>query len=216
MSIEDCHFVRTSYHCIDVYSRLWSESEEHSLFTDIFPYRLRLASSSTFILITIFYHLIFPYSCLSTFLSFQRRSWLNIISIFSRLCLIITRIYTLIFLIRLHAWWFTLTFFIVHYTFMITLLLDRHGMTVKFILSLLTFTSMEINSVNALISLENISICLHRLYLETFSLPNPTTLHFIIFISILISLQIIGFLLAMFTRLNHFQPEIDKNIITTL
>ncbi|CAF4044660.1 unnamed protein product, partial [Rotaria sp. Silwood2] len=51
-----------------------------------------------------------------------------------------------------------------------------------------------------LISLENISIFLHRLYLETFSSHNETTVRLIIFISILISSQIIGFLFDILSK----------------
>lgn len=145
------------------------------------------------------------------------------ISILARFCLIIARLYTLIFLVRLHAWWFTLTFVIIHYTFMITLLVDRSmlaadrsGISLKFLLSLLTFTSVENTSAHALIALENISIFLHRLYLETFALPNETTFHLIIFIAILIAVQILGFLLAMLSRTFYLRLQKQKTSMTPL
>jgi hypothetical protein len=84
---------------------------------------------------------------------------------------------------------------------MITLLFDRskfkhkqNTMFLQIIFSLIIHQSIDDISINALISLENISIFLHRLYLEMFSFyHDETTLRLIIFISILISLQIIGF-----------------------
>ena len=186
------------------------------------PLRIRLPSSSTFLLTSIFYHLIINYCLLSTSLTLKRLSWTLILSILSRFCLILTRIYTLIFLFRLNAWWFTMTFFFVHFSLMITLLLDRRRyfpenstkIFLKLIFSFLSHTSMNDISINAVISLENISIFLHRLYLETFSSHNETTLRLIIFLSIFISLQIIGFLFDILSRYSFDRSETTNQTIT--
>ncbi|CAF3353653.1 unnamed protein product [Rotaria sp. Silwood1] len=171
------------------------------IFYQQIPISIHVPSSYAFIIISIFYHLIINYCFLSTFLILERTSFIIIISILSRFCLIITRIYTFIFLFHLNAWWFAITFCIVHFSLMISLLFDRSTFKdnqkkifIKLIFSFLTHSSINDISINALISLENISIFLHRLYLETFSLHNETTVRLIIFISILISSQIIGFL----------------------
>jgi len=92
---------------------------------------------------------------------------------------------------------------------MITLIFDRSKFTHKrntiflqMIFSLITHPSIDDISINALISLENISIFLHRIYLEIFSFyyHHQTTLRFIIFISILILLQIIGFIFNILSK----------------
>lgn len=186
------------------------------------PLRIRLPSSSAFILSSIFYHLIVNYCLLSTFLTLKRRSLMIILSILSRCCLILTRIYTLIFLFRLNAWWFTMTFFLVHFSLMMTLLLDRRRHSpenstkffLQFIFSFVTHCSINDISINAVISLENISIVLHRLYLETFSSHNETTLRLIIFLSILISLQIIGFLFDILSKYRLHRSETTNQPIT--
>lgn len=171
------------------------------------PLNIRLPSSYAFIIITIFYHLIINYCFLSACLIFERLSFMIILSILSRFCLIITRIYTFIFLFHLNAWWFAITFSIVHFSLMISLLFDRSTLKnhqkkifIKLILSILTHSSLNDISINALISVENISIFLHRVYLETFTSNNETTLRLIIFISILISLQIFGFLFDILSK----------------
>jgi hypothetical protein len=178
------------------------------------PLSIRLPSSSAFIITSILYHLIINYCFLSTFLIVKRTSLIIILSILSRFCLLLTRIYTFIFLIRLNAWWFVITFSIVHFSLMITLLIDRSKFQenqkrifIKLIFSFLTHSSINDISINALISLENISIFLHRLYLETFSSHNETTLRLIIFISILISLQIIGFLFDILSKNILYRTE---------
>ena len=186
------------------------------------PLRIRLPSSSTFVFSSIFYHLIVNYCLLSTFLTLKRISLMMILSILSRLCLILTRIYTLIFLFRLNAWWFTMTFFFVHFSLMLTLLLDRRRQCpenstkvfLQIIFSFVTHSSINDISVNAIISLENISIVLHRLYLETFSSHNETTLRLIIFLSILISLQIIGFLFDILSKYALHRSETSNSTIT--
>ncbi len=187
------------------------------------PLNLRLPSSSAFIITSIFYHLIINYCLLSTFLIIKRLSFIIILSILSRFCLIITRIYTFIFLIHLNAWWFAITFLIVHLSLMIPLLIDRTKLKdnqkrifLKLIFSFLTHSSINDISINSLISLENISIFLHRLYLETFSSQNETTLRLIIFISILISLQIIGFLFDILSKNILDRTETTNQTITKL
>jgi len=104
---------------------------------------------------------------------------------------------------------------------MITLLIDRSKLKenqkkifIKLIFSFLTHISINDISINALISLENISIFLHRLYLETFSFHNETTLRLIIFISILISLQIIGFLFDILSKTILYRTEITNQTMT--
>ncbi|CAF1008115.1 unnamed protein product [Rotaria sordida] len=171
------------------------------------PINIPVPSSYAFIITSIFYHLIINYCLLSTFLILERTSLIIILSILSRFCLIITRIYTFIFLFHLNAWWFAITFCIVHFSLMISLIFDRSTFKdnqkkifIKLIFSFLTHSSINDLSINALISLENISIFLHRLYLETFSLHNETTVRLIIFISILISSQIIGFLFDILSK----------------
>jgi len=146
-----------------------------------------------------------------------------ILSILSRFCLILTRIYTFIFLFRLNAWWFAISFFIVHFSLMLILLIDRSKFKdnqkkifIKLIFSFLTHSSINDIAINALISLENISIFLHRLYLETFSSHNETTLRLIIFISILISLQIIGFLFDILSKHILYRTETTNQTITKL
>lgn len=186
------------------------------------PLRIRLPSSSTFLLTSIFYHLIINYCLLSTCLTLKRLSLTMILSLLSRFCLILTRIYTLIFLFRLNAWWFTMTFFLVHFSLMITLLLDRRRylpknstkIFLKLIFSFLTHTSINDISINAVISLENISIFLHRLYLESVSSHNETTLRLIIFLSIFISLQIIGFLFDILSKSDFHRSETTNQTIT--
>ena len=146
-----------------------------------------------------------------------------ILSILSRLCLIITRLYTFIFLLRLDAWWLTMTFIFVHLTLMITLLFDRskckpkrNTIFIQIIFSFITHSSIHDISITALISLENISIFLHRLYLETFSLHNETTLRLIIFLSILISLQIIGFIFDILSKNIFYRTETTTKTVTKL
>ena len=187
------------------------------------PLSIRLPSSSTFIITSIFYHLIINYCFLSTFLILERRSLIIIVSILSRFCLIITRIYTFIFLFRLNAWWFAITFSIVHFSLMIILLIDRakfkdnhRRIFIKLIFSFITHSSINDASINALVSLENISVFLHRLYLETFSSHNETTLRLIIFISILITLQIIGFLFDILSKNIFYRSETTNQTITKL
>ena len=128
---------------------------------------------------------------------------MSFLMILSRLCLIIPRIYTLIFLFHLNTWWLSMTFLLVHLILMITLLFDRSKLQktifLQIIFSFITHQSIDDIAINALISLENISIFLHRLYLETFSF-SQITLRLIIFISILISLQMIGFLMNILSK----------------
>lgn len=178
------------------------------------PFNIQLPSSSAFIITSIFYHLIINYCFLSIFLLIKRTSLLILLSILSRFCLILTRIYTFIFVFHLNPWWFTITFFIIHICLMLTLLIDKSKyqenekrIFLKLIFSFLTHSSINDISINALISLENISIFLHRLYLETFSVHNETTLRLIIFLSILISLQIIGFLFDILSKNLHYRTE---------
>ncbi len=104
---------------------------------------------------------------------------------------------------------------------MITLLIDRSKFEenqkkifLKLIFSFLTHSSINDISINALISLENISIFLHRLYLETFSSHNETTLRLIIFLSILISLQIIGFLFDILSKNVLYRSETTNQTMT--
>ncbi len=191
------------------------------IFYQQIPLNIRLPSSSTFVMTSICYHLIINYCLLSTFLGLKRRTLIIILSLLSRFCLILTRIYTFIFLFRLNAWWFAITFSIVHISLMITLLIDRSKFEenqkkifLKLIFSFLTHSSINDISINALISLENISIFLHRLYLETFSSHNETTLRLIIFLSILISLQIIGFLFDILSKNVLYRSETTNQTMT--
>ena len=185
-----------------------SSNWNQSIFNRHTQLSIHLPSSYVFIIASIFYHLMINYCFLSTCLILERRSFVIILFVLSRLCLIITRIYTFIFLFHLKVWWFISTFFIVHFSLMITLLFDRSTLKtnnpqkifIKLVFSFLTPSSINDVSINALISLENISTFLHRLYLETFSFHNETILRLIIFISILISLQIIGFLLDILSK----------------
>ncbi|CAF1488562.1 unnamed protein product, partial [Adineta ricciae] len=217
-------------------SLIWSKLEEHdrkhlirlnwtrSLFYDDLPLNIRLPSASTFVLISICYHLFYNYSCLSTLLNFKRRSLLIPISILSRCTLIVTRIYTFIFLFQLKVWWFPVTFCIVHLSLMTILLIDRskqqdpHRQRVflQIMFSFLAHTSINDISVNALISLENISIFLHRLYLETFSLHNETTLRLIIILSIMIAMQILGFLFDILSKHMCYRTESSNETMTKL
>jgi hypothetical protein len=191
------------------------------MFYQQIPLSIRLPSSSAFVLTSICYHLIINYCLLSTFLAMKQRSLIIILSLLSRFCLILTRIYTFIFLFRLNAWWFAITFSIVHISLMIPLLIDRSKFQenqkkifLKLIFSFLTHSSINDISINALISLENISIFLHRLYLETFSSHNETTLRLIIFLSIMISLQIIGFLFDILSKNILYRSETTNQRIT--
>ncbi|CAF0851971.1 unnamed protein product [Adineta steineri] len=193
------------------------------LFYREIPLSIRLPSSSTFVITSILYHLIMNYCLLSIFLSLKQISFKIIISFLSRLCLIITRIYTFIFLFRLNVWWFIITFTIVHCSLMMTLLIDRSKwkdtykrIFLKLMFSFLTHSSINDISINALISLENISVFLHRLYLETFSSHNETTLRLIIFITILISLQIIGFLFDILSKNILYRTETTNQTIAKL
>jgi hypothetical protein len=104
---------------------------------------------------------------------------------------------------------------------MMTLLFDqsklkhkRNTIFLQIIFSFVTHQSIDDISIDALISLENISIFLHRLYLETFSSHNETTLRLIIFISILISLQIIGFLFDILSKTILYRTEITNQTMT--
>jgi hypothetical protein len=106
---------------------------------------------------------------------------------------------------------------------MITLLLDRakfqdnrRRIFIKLMFSFLTHSSINDVSINALVSLENISVFLHRLYLETFSSHNETTLRLIIFISILITLQIIGFLFDILSKNILYRTETTNQTMTKL
>jgi hypothetical protein len=219
-----------------VFSRYWSKFDHdrkyiarrtvslnwtRPIFYQQIPLNIRLPSSSTFVMTSICYHLIINYCLLSTFLGLKRRTLIIILSLLSRFCLILTRIYTFIFLFRLNAWWFAITFSIVHISLMITLLIDRSKFEenqkkifLKLIFSFLTHSSINDISINALISLENISIFLHRLYLETFSSHNETTLRLIIFLSILISLQIIGFLFDILSKNVLYRSETTNQTMT--
>ena len=194
----------------------------HPIFYQQIPLSIRLPSSSSFVITSIFYHLIINYCLLSICLTIKRKSWLNIIQIFSRCCLILTRIYTFIFLFRLNAWWFVLIFLIVHFALMLTLLIDRKrsydkqstSIFLQLIFSFLTHCSINDVSINALISLENISIFLHRLYLETFSSQNETTVRLIVCLSVLISLQILGVLFDILSRNYSYRTATTNQIGT--
>jgi hypothetical protein len=161
-----------------------------------------IPASSIFVFVSILYYLIINYSLLSTYLIFKRLSLLIIIS---RLCLIISRLYTLIFLFHLNAWWLSMIFVLVHLILMITLLFDQSKyqrkskrIFLQIIFSFLTHQSIDDLPINIVISLENISIFLHRIYLEYLHIE--ITWRLIIFISILISLQIIGFLINILSK----------------
>ncbi|CAF3424095.1 unnamed protein product [Rotaria sp. Silwood1] len=85
---------------------------------------------------------------------------------------------------------------------------QQNTMFLQIIFSLITHYSIDDISINALISLENLCIFLYRLYLETFSFShNETTLSLIIFISILMSLQIIGFIFDILSKSIFYQTK---------
>ena len=87
---------------------------------------------------------------------------------------------------------------------MIILVFERtHSNTsfLQIIFSLITYSSIDDILINILIFLENILIYLHRIYIEIFYYYDyQTILRLIIFISILISLQIIGFILRILSK----------------
>ncbi|CAF2152548.1 unnamed protein product [Rotaria magnacalcarata] len=178
------------------------------LFSSSISFSIPPSSSLTFILISILYYLLINYTLLLTFLIFERFSFNIILSILSRLCLIVTRIYAFIFLFRLQIWWLSTGFFIVHLTLMITQLFHRskfkhkrNKMFLQIIFSFVTHYSIDDISINALISLENLSVFLYRLYLETFLFNHSqTTLRLIIFIATLMSLQVIGFIFDILSK----------------
>lgn len=166
-------------------------------------------SASSFVLTSIFFHSIVNYSLLSTFLAFDRSTTAILLSIFSRLSLILTRLYACVFLFRLNTWWLPVTFIVVHLTLILALLCDRSKLAsrrftllIQMVFSLVTHSSIDDRSINVLISLENISIFLHRLYLETYILDasHKRTVRLIIFLSVLVALQVIGLLLDILTK----------------
>lgn len=74
-------------------------------------------------------------------------------------------------------------------------------MFLQVIFSLITHHSIDDIAINTLISMENLSVFLYRLYLETFSFNHDgTTLRLVIFISALMSLQIIGYTLDILSK----------------
>jgi len=172
-----------------------------------------IPASSLFVLISILYNLIINYSFLSTFLLYKRFS---LIIILSRLCLIIPRIYTFIFLFHLNTWWLSISLFVVHLILIIIILIfDRSKLKFKqnkiflqIIFSLITHQTIDDISINSLILLENILIFLHRIYFEIFSFYHyQTIIRLSIFISILISLQIIGFILNILLKYIRYQTK---------
>jgi hypothetical protein len=165
------------------------------------------SSSALIILSSILYHLLINYSLLSTVLASNRCSWMLVSNVLSRLCLIITRLYAFIFLLRLNTWWLPLTFIMLHILLMMTLWFDqwryshkRDNAFVQLIFSLISPHSVDDRSIHALISLENISVFLHRLYLETFALSHQNTVRLIIFLTVLTSLQILGCVMDLLAR----------------
>jgi hypothetical protein len=190
--------------------RTMSSNWTQLLYSSYIPISVRPPSSSLFVLTSISYYLIINYSLLSTFLILKRFSFIVIPSILSRLCLIITRIYAFIFVFHLNTWWLPMSFFIIHLALVITLLFDqlkfrhkRNTIFLQIIFSLLSPNSIDDISINVLISLENITIFLYHLYIEKFSFYyNETALRLIIFLSILISLQIIGLAFDLLSK--HF------------
>ncbi|UJR25375.1 hypothetical protein I4U23_006723 [Adineta vaga] len=223
----------TSINMIPIHSSIsvWSKFDHdrkhlahRTLFYHQLPLNIRLPSASTFILISIFYHLFYNYSFLSTILNVKRPSLLIIISILSRFCLLITRIYTFIFLFHRKIYWFPIVFSLVHLSLMMTLLIERskhqkhhrRRIFLQIIFSFITHSSINDICINALVSLENISIFLHRLYLETFSLHNETTFRLIIFLSIMIAIQILGFLFDILSRNTLYRTETTNQTLTKL
>lgn len=167
--------------------------------SDIIP------ASSIFVLISILYYLIINYSLLSTYLIYKRFSFRII---FSRLCLIIPRIYIFIFIFHLNTWWLAMIFILVHLILFLILLYDQLKFQYKqktiflqIIFSFIIHQSIDNRTINVLIFLENISIFLYQIYLEIFTYSyTQITLRLIIFISILISLEIIGFIINILCR----------------
>ena len=166
------------------------------------------SSTSSFVLTSLLYHSIVNYSLLSTFLAFDRSPLLILLSVLSRLSLILTRLYACVFLFRLNTWWLPMTFLMVHLTLILTLLCDRSKLAsrrftifIQMVFSFVTHSSIDDRSINVLISLENISIFLHRLYLETYiDGYHQRTVRLITFLSVLIGLQVIGLLLDILTK----------------
>ena len=172
------------------------------------PASIPFPSASSFVLTSIFFHSIVNYALLSTFLVVDRSAAAILLSIVSRLTLILTRLYACVFLFRLNTWWLPVTFIMVHLTLLLTLLCDRSKLAsrrfpllIQLVFSLVTHSSIDDRSINVLISLENISIFLHRLYLETYlDASDKRTVRLIIFLSVLIALQVIGLLVDILTK----------------
>lgn len=193
------------------------------LFYQQLPVNIRLPSSNAFILGSIVYHLLVNYSLLASVLTLRRSTCMLIISVLSRSCLIITRIYTFIFVFHLRAWWFAVAFLVVHVSLMTTLLIDRSKRTdqrrrlfLQLVFSFVTHSSIDDVSINALVSLENISIFLHRLYLDTFSTHNETTFRLIIFLSAMIALQILGFIFDILSKHGLYRTKASSPTRTKL
>lgn len=187
---------------MDYFIPQWSTEITSSIH---WPISHLIPSSSLYVFISILYSIIINYSLQSTYLISQRFS---LFIVLSRLCLIIPRIYTFIFLFHFNTPWLLVTFVILHLILMITFLFDRSKcqhrqktIFIQIIFSLITHQSIDHLGVNAFISLENILIFVYRLYLEIFSLSHTlVTMRFILFISILVSLQILGFLMDILSK----------------
>lgn len=164
-----------------------------------------LPSPSIYVLISILYYLIVNYSLLSTYLIFKRFACLVILS---RLCLIIPRIYTFIFLFHFNTRWILMTFVLLHLSLIMTFLFDRSKFQhrkktifLQIIFSFITHQPIDDLPVNVLISLENISVLIYQLYSQILSLSDTQIiLRLIVFMSVLISLQILGFLLDILSK----------------
>ena len=189
----------------------WVDKLDSTLNThSILPYVFNIESNpiplaSTFVLMSISYYLMINYCLLSTYLFVKRNLFVIVLS---KVNLIIPRLYAFVFLFHLNAHWLSITFLLIHSILILTLTFNRKNfkdkkLFLRLIFSFVTHQSIDDVSINAIISIENISIFLHQLYLEVFSVFHyQTTLRIIIFISILISLQIIGFVCHVLSK--HF------------
>lgn len=162
----------------------------------------RIPSSSLFILISILYYLIINYSLLSTLIIFKQFSFLIILA---RLCLIIPRIYVFILIFYFNISWLIIILFIIHFILIIILIFNRlkfkskqKKIFLQLIFSLITHQSINNISINLLIFLENISIQVYQFYYH------QTKFDFRVFLSILLSLQMLGFIFHILSKYIHY------------
>lgn len=186
-----------------------SNSESISIyFENIFSNTLQISSSipysSLFILISILYYIIINYSVISTLLTYKKYSFFIILI---RLCLIIPRIYTFIFVFYLNNLWLIICLFIIHFILIFILLFNQLKLKTKqkkiflqFIFSLITNQSIKPISINLLIFIENISIYFYQFY------SNQLTLY----LSIFILMEILGFIFHILLKYIQYEKKTRK------